>query len=137
MEQNGCERGSHAMKPSTASKLRAAARVLRFGAIAAAGLGLVAFAFALIAHGFDLNAGLDWARKITLILGALMLITGGCGLLVSGRDRPDAQMTPHEDDTFRMFWHEIGMPWGAAVSIAAVSFIVVGSLVDLVYLVLA
>ena len=40
-------------------------------------------------------------------------------------------MTPHEDDTFRSFWHEVGLPWGAAVSVAAVSFLAVGTVVEM------
>ena len=89
-----------------------------------------------VANGLSWPDGLDWARKLLLLVGALMLITGGCGLFVSGRDRPDGTVTPHQDDTFRAFWHEVGMPWGAAVSVAAVSFLVLGTLVDLLYLLL-
>ena len=115
------------------SVLRRAARVLRVGGAAALGLGVVVFVFAFLAHGLSWEMGLDWARKLLLLIGALALITGGCGLLVSGRDRPSGTMTPHEDDTFRMFWHEVGMPWGAAVSVAAIDFLVLGTLVDLLY----
>ncbi|HJA28151.1 MAG TPA: hypothetical protein IAA15_01065 [Candidatus Olsenella pullicola] len=115
------------------SVLGRAARVLRVGGAAALGLGVVVFVFAFLAHGLSWEMGLDWARKLLLLVGALALITGGCGLLVSGRDRPSGTMTPHEDDTFRMFWHEVGMPWGAAVSVAAIDFLVLGTLVDLLY----
>ena len=115
------------------SVLGRTARVLRVGGAAALGLGAVVFVFAFLAHGLSWEMGLDWARKLLLLIGALALITGGCGLLVSGRDRPSGTMTPHEDDTFRMFWHEVGMPWGAAVSVAAIDFLVLGTLVDLLY----
>ena len=115
------------------SVLGRTARVLRVGGAAALGLGVVVFVFAFLAHGLSWEMGLDWARKLLLLVGALALITGGCGLLVSGRDRPSGTMTPHEDDTFRMFWHEVGMPWGAAVSVAAIDFLVLGTLVDLLY----
>lgn len=115
------------------SVLGRTARVLRVGGAAALGLGVVVFVFAFLAHGLSWEMGLDWARKLLLLIGALALITGGCGLLVSGRDRPSGTMTPHEDDTFRMFWHEVGMPWGAAVSVAAIDFLVLGTLVDLLY----
>lgn len=104
---------------------------LRLGAIAALGLGIVAFVFAFLAHGLDWRTGLDWARKLLFVVGSLCLVTGGCGLLVSGRDRPDGIMTPYEDDTFRSFWHEVGLPWGAAVSVAAVSFLAVGTVVEM------
>lgn len=117
--------------------LRSAAKVLAVGGAAALGLGAVAFLFALVAHGLDWATGLDWARKLLLLVGALMLITGGCGLFVSGRDRPDKAKGPHEDDTFRAFWQEVGMPWGAAVSLASVDFLVLGTLVDLLYFSLA
>lgn len=117
--------------------LLSAARVLAFGGAAALGLGVVTFAFAFVAHGLDWAMGLDWARKLLLLAGALMLVTGGCGLFVSGRDRPDAPARPGEDDTFRAFWREVGMPWGAAVSIASVDFLVLGTLVDLLYFSLA
>ena len=116
-----------------AGALDRAARVLRFGALAALALGVVVFVFAFLAHGLNWQMGLDWARKLLLLVGALALITGGCGLLVSERDRPSGTMTPHEDDTFRMFWHEVGMPWGAAVSLAAVDFLLMGTVVDLLY----
>ena len=109
------------------------AKVLRFGALAALALGVVVFVFAFLAHGLSWQMGLDWVRKLLLLLGALALITGGCGLLVSGRDRPSGTMTPHEDDTFRAFWHEVGMPWGAAVSLASVDFLALGTLADLLY----
>ncbi len=121
------------MAEKTAKALRGAARVLAYGGIAALGLAAVAFVFALVSHGLDWSAGLDWARKLLLLVGALCLITGGCGLFVSGRDRPSDAVTPHEDDTFRMFWHEVGMPWGAAVSLASIDFLVLGTVVDLVY----
>ena len=104
---------------------------LRLGAIAALGLGIVAFVFAFLTHGLDWRTGLDWARKLLFVVGSLCLVTGGCGLLVSGRDRPAGIMTPHEDDTFRSFWHEVGLPWGAAVSVAAVSFLAVGTVVEM------
>lgn len=104
---------------------------LRLGAIAALGLGIVAFVFAFLAHGLDWRTGLDWARKLLFVVGSLCLVTGGCGLLVSGRDRPYGIMTPHEDDTFRSFWHEVGLPWGAAVSVAAVSFLAAGTVVEM------
>ena len=116
-----------------AGTLDRAARVLRFGALAALALGVVVFVFAFLSHGLSWQMGLDWARKLLLLVGALALITGGCGMLVSGRDRPSGTMTPHEDDTFRMFWHEVGMPWGAAVSLAAVDFLLLGTAVDLLY----
>ena len=121
------------MKVGSGSVLGSVARVLSFGAVAAACLGAVVFLFSLFAHGFDWLAGLDWSRKVVLVIGALMLISGGCGIFVSGRDRPDATLTPNEDDTFRMFWHEVGMPWGAAVCVASVSFLAVGTLVDLLF----
>ena len=121
------------MQEKSQSWTRGVVKVLTVGGAAALGLAAVAFVFALVSHGLDWKTGLDWARKLTLLVGALMLITGGCGLLVSGRDRPSGAMTPYEDDTFRMFWHEIGMPWGAAVSLASVDFLVVGTLVDLLY----
>ena len=121
------------MGDKAAKTLRSVAKVLVIGGAAALGLAAVAFVFALVAHGLDWTMGLDWARKLLLLVGALMLITGGCGLFVSGRDRPSDAMTPHEDDTFRMFWHEIGMPWGAAVSVASVSFLVLGTVMDLLY----
>lgn len=124
------------MRETTGKWLASAVRVLRAGGLAAAGLGVVAFLFSFVANGLSLPDGLDWARKLLLLVGALMLITGGCGLFVSGRDRPDGTVTPHQDDTFRAFWHEVGMPWGAAVSVAAVSFLVLGTLVDLLYLLL-
>ncbi|OUO48098.1 hypothetical protein B5F79_01740 [Olsenella sp. An285] len=117
--------------------LAGAARVLRLGAMAALGLGVVVFLFAFLAHGLSWSTGLDWSRKLLLLVGALMLITGGCGLFISGRDRPSDTMTPHEDDTFRMFWHEVGMPWGAAVTVASVDFLVLGTVVDLLYFSLA
>lgn len=113
--------------------VRRTGRVLRFGALAALALAAVAFVFAFFSHGLSWQTGLDWARKLLLLVGALALVTGGCGLLVSGRDRPDAGTTPREDDTFRMFWHEVGMPWGAAVSVAAVSFLALGTVGDLLY----
>ena len=113
--------------------VRRTGRVLRFGALAALALAAVAFVFAFLSHGLSWQTGLDWARKLLLLVGALALVTGGCGLLVSGRDRPDAGTTPHEDDTFRMFWHEVGMPWGAAVSLAAMDFLLLGTVVDLLY----
>lgn len=116
-----------------AGTLDRAARMLRFGALAALALGVVVFVFAFLSHGLSWQMGLDWARKLLLLVGALALITGGCGLLVSGRDRPSGTMTPHEDDTFRMFWHEVGMPWGAAVSLAAMDFLLLGTVVDLLY----
>ena len=121
------------MQDKTAKALRGAAKVLTVGGAGALGLGAIAFVFALLAHGLDWTTGLDWARKLLLLVGALMLITGGCGLFVSGRDRPSDAVTPHEDDTFRMFWHEVGMPWGAAVSLASIDFLVLGTVVDLVY----
>ena len=121
------------MGDKAAKTLRSVAKVLAVGGVAAVGLAAVVFMFALFAHGFDGMTGLDWVRKLLLLVGALMLITGGCGLFVSGRDRPSDTMTPHEDDTFRMFWHQIGMPWGAAVSVASIDFLVLGTLVDLVY----
>lgn len=121
------------MADPQAGTLSRVARVLRFGALAALALGVVVFVFAFLAHGLNWQMGLDWVRKLLLLLGALALITGGCGLLVSGRDRPSGTMTPHEDDTFRMFWHEVGMPWGAAVSLAAVDFLLLGTVADLLY----
>lgn len=124
------------MRETAGKWLASAARVLRVGGMGAAGLGAVTFVFSFIANGLSWADGLDWARRLLLLAGALMLITGGCGLLVSGRDRPDGTATPHQDDTFREFWHEVGMPWGAAVSVAAVSFLVLGTLVDLLYLLL-
>lgn len=111
--------------------VRRTGRVLRFGALAALALAAVAFVFAFFSHELSWQTGLDWARKLLLLVGALALVTGGCGLLVSGRDRPDGIMTPHEDDTFRSFWHEVGLPWGAAVSVAAVSFLAVGTVVEM------
>ena len=125
------------MQDKTAKALRGAAKVLTVGGAGALGLGAIAFVFALLAHGLDWALGLDWARTLLLPVGALMLITGGCGLFVSGRDRPSDAVTPHEDDTFRMFWHEVGMPWGAAVTVASVDFLVLGTLVDLLYFSLA
>ena len=125
------------MQEKSQSWTRGVVKVLTVGGAAARGLVAVAFVFALVSHGLDWKTGLDWARKLTLLVGALMLITGGCGLLVSGRDRPSGTMTPHEDDTFRMFWHQIGMPWGAAVTVASVDFLVLGTLVDLMYFSLA
>ena len=83
--------------------LAASLRVLRMGAAAALGLGVVTFLFSFVANGISWQAGLDWARKLLLVVGALMLVTGGCGIFVSGRDRPDGTATPHEDDTFRAF----------------------------------
>lgn len=124
------------MRETAGKWLASAAKVLRMGGLGAAGLGAVAFVFSFIANGLSWADGLDWARKLLLLVGALLLITGGCGLFVSGRDRPDGTVTPHQDDTFRAFWHEIGMPWGAAASVAAVSFLVLGTLVDLLYFLL-
>lgn len=117
--------------------LRSAAKVLRFGFLAALGLGVVAFVFAFLTNGLDWATGLDWTRKLLLLGGAIMLVVGGCGLLVSGRDRPEDPTTPDRDDTFRAFWEEVGMPWGAAVSVASVGFLVLGTLADLLYFHLA
>ena len=117
--------------------LAGVAKSLRWGGVAAAALGVVTFVFGFLAHGLSLEMGLDWARKLLFLIGSLCLITGGCGLLVSGRDRPDGTMTPHEDDTFRMFWHEIGLPWGAAVSVASIDFLALGTVVELLLVFLA
>ena len=125
------------MGDGTRAGLASAAKVLRLGSLAALGLGAVTFLFAFLAHGLDWATGLDWARKLLLLAGALLLIVGGCGLLVSGRDRPSDAAAPNEDDTFRMFWHEVGMPWGTAVTLASVDFLVLGTLVDLLYSLLA
>lgn len=119
------------MGDGTRKALSGVARSLRLGAIAALGLGLISFVFAFLAHGLDWRTGLDWARKLLFVVGSLCLVTGGCGLLVSGRDRPDGVVTPHEDDTFRSFWHEVGLPWGAAVSVASVSFLAAGTVVEM------
>ena len=102
---------------------------LRAGALAALGLAAAGFLFGFASGGLDVAEGLDWARKLLLVVGALCLVTGGCGLLVSGRDRPDAAR-PREDDTFRAFRLEVGLPWGAAVSVAAVSFLALGTLAE-------
>lgn len=121
------------MRERTRKWLASAGRVLRVGGLAALGLGAVTFLFSFLANGLSVRDGLDWARKLLLLVGALALITGGCGILVSGRDRPDEAAAPREDDTFRAFWHEVGMPWGFAVSVAAIDFLVLGTLVDLLY----
>lgn len=121
------------MRERAAQVLRRSAKVLAVCGAAALGLGAVVFVFALVAHGLDAMTALDWTRKLLLLVGALCLICGGCGLLVSGRDRPEGDATPHEDDTFRMFWHEVGMPWGAAVSLASIDFLVLGTVADLLY----
>ena len=91
--------------------LAASLRVLRMGAAAALGLGVVTFLFSFVANGISWQAGLDWARKLLLVVGALMLVTGGCGIF--------------------------GMPWGAAVSLASVDFLALGTLADLLYFSLA
>ena len=76
--------------------LAASLRVLRMGAAAALGLGVVTFLFSFVANGISWQAGLDWARKLLLVVGALMLVTGGCGIFVSGRTapRPRTMTTP-------------------------------------------
>lgn len=113
--------------------LKSAVKVLLFGIVAALGLGLVTFLFALITSGLDLATAIDWPRKVLLMLGAVLLVAGGCGLLVSGRERPDAPAKPNQDHTFQDFWNEVGMSWPAAACLAAVVLLVMGSLFDLLY----
>lgn len=114
--------------------LTRAAKVLRLGALAALGLGGATFLFAFLAHGLSWSMGLDWSRKLLILVGALMLVVGGCGLFMSGRDRPDDEGHPHEDDGLRMFQQEMGMPWCVAVSVASLDFLVLGTVVDLLYI---
>ena len=121
------------MRERAVRALRSSAKVLAVCGAAALGLAAAVFVFALVAHGLDAMVALDWTRKLMLLLGALCLIVGGCGLLVSGRDRPEGGATPGKDDTFRTFRHEVGMTWGAAVSLAAVDFLVLGTVADLLY----
>ena len=116
------------MREKTAKTLRCAAKVLLAGAAAALAMMLVAFVFALISHGADLRAGLDWARKLLYLVGALALVIGGGGLLVSGRGHKE------KDEALRVFGQEMGMHWAAAVSLASVDFLVLGTLVDLLYI---
>ena len=125
------------MRDKVRAWLRSAVRVLLFGIAAALGLGLVTFLFALLTSGLELSTGLDWPRRVLLMLGAVLLVVGGCGLLTSGRDRPDDPAKPGKDPTFQNFWNEVGLPWGAAVALASVGSLAVGSLCDLLYLWLA
>lgn len=122
------------MRDKTRRVLAGAARSLRLGGVAALALGAVAFVFALLAHGFDWKAGLDWACRLLYVTGALCLVVGGCGLLVSGRERTDGAASPSEDDALRTFWREVGLPWEVAVCIAAVVLLVAGTVVEMLVL---
>lgn len=125
------------MRDKVRAWLKSAVKVLLFGIVAALGLGLVTFLFAFLTSGLDLGTGLDWPRKVLLMLGAILLIVGGCGLFTSGRDRPDDPAKPDKDPTFQNFWNEVGLPWGVAVALASVGFLAMGSVCDLLYLWLA
>ena len=57
------------MGDKAAKTLRSVAKVLAVGGVAAVGLAVVVFVFALVAHGFDGMTGLDWVRKLLLLVG--------------------------------------------------------------------
>ncbi len=122
------------MRDKTRRVLAGAARSLRLGGVAALALGAVAFVFALLTHGLDWKVGLDWACRLLYVTGALCLVVGGCGLLVSGRERADGAASPNEDDAPRAFWREVGLPWEVAICFAAVVLLAAGTVVEMLVL---
>lgn len=121
------------MRDRTRRTLASAGRVLRLGGAAALGLGVIVFLFSFLANGLSPRDGLDWVRKITMLLGSLCLIVGGGALLVSGRDWHGGEEGGRED-VFRTFGQEIGLHWSVAVTLVSVDFLVVGTVADLLYI---
>ena len=112
-------------------------KALRFGALVAAGIGAVAFVFGLLSEGLSLAGGLDWARRVLYVVGALCLIVGGAGLFFSGSPLRDARAGVKKDETLQSFEHALGISWATAVTVAAADFFVLGTLVELLFFAIA
>ena len=112
-------------------------KTLRYGGLIALGVGAVGFVFGLLSGGFSLAGGLDWARRILCVVGALCLIVGGAGLFFSGSPLRDARAGVKKDETLQSFEHAVGISWATAATVAAADFFVLGLVVELVFFAVA
>lgn len=113
------------------ARLRGAAAALAYGALGAAALAFATFAFAFLTGGLDAALGLDWARRVTFILGSLCMVIGAMGLLTSRGDLHDQGPSPAGDQG--PLGRAAGMSWPAALIIASVGFLAVGTVAELLY----
>lgn len=114
-------------------RLVAAVRSVAYGVVIGALLGLVFFLFAFLTSGFDVSLGLDWARKLDFVLGALCIVIGGVGLLFSGREYRDARIGFAKDEALSSFVNIAGISWASALVISSIGLLLVGSVLDLLY----
>lgn len=112
--------------------LHGIAGALRYGAAVAGAIAAAGFVLGFVANGFAWTVGLEWARRLTYVLGAVCLIAGGAGLFFSGSPRSDAAAGVASDETMRAFEHAVGISWPWALVVATADFVVLGVVLDLV-----
>lgn len=125
------------MRGSTSGALKGVLQALRYGGYVAGGIAVATFAFAFLTGGLSLTLGLDWARRVLYVLGACCLIVGGAGLFFSGSPLRDQRAGVAADETLSSFEHALGISWATALAVASVDFLVLGTVVELVFLALA
>lgn len=115
------------------ARLRGAAAALAYGALGAAALAFATFAFAFLTGGLDVALGLDWARRVTFVLGSLCMVVGAMGLLFSGGGQSGQDPGPSPAGDQGPLGRAAGMSWPGALIVASVGFLAVGTVAELLY----
>lgn len=124
------------MREKARRALAGTGAALRYGALVALGVGAATFLFAFLTGGLDAVHALDWARRILFLGGAFCLILGAVGLLFSGSEYRDARLGFAKDDVLNSFERVAGISWATAVIVASVDFLALGTVAEVLFLVL-
>lgn len=127
------------MKDKTRTTLRALGKSALYGAAAAAGLAVFTFLFAFLTGDFSWTMGLDWARRVLYVVGAVCVIVSGAGLFFSGSGAAhrDERIGFKKDETLSAFERAQGVSWPWALLVGCIAFFVLGTVLDLVLVAVA
>lgn len=125
------------MKERTKRVFEGVAKAVRYGLLVALGIAALAFVFGFLTDGLNALIGLEWVRRILFVLAAFCLIVGGAGLLFAGSPRRDASLGLEKGEALSSFEHAVGISWATALVVAAVDFLLVGSVADLLVIFLS
>lgn len=127
------------MQDKTRNTLKALGKSVLYGAAVAAGLAAFTFLFAFLTGGFSWALGLDWARRLLYVIGAVCVIAAGAGLFFSGDGAAhrDQRIGFKKDETLSSFEHAQGISWPWALLAGCIAFFVLGAMLDLILAALA
>lgn len=127
------------MQDKARNTLKVLGHAVAYGAATAGGLAALTFLFGFLTSGFDWICGLDWARRVLYVIGAVCIIVSGAGLFFSGSGAAhrDARIGFKKDETLSAFEHAQGISWPWALLAGCVGFFALGCILDLVLVAVA